>query len=186
MAVWTVQSRCLVRPFRRALTQAALAMAKYEVVMIRHGESVWNKENRFCGWFDADLSDVGQLLLTNIDLVEKFSHSLLKIQTVQRPLDWLERRTACGLLFFYSFLTFKLGLFLSFRCRGSETWRRSPEVLRFQVRSGPHICSPAGPKDSRDGAEGNRARRHPDPEDLAVERTTLRRSHRAKQGRDRC
>jgi 2,3-bisphosphoglycerate-dependent phosphoglycerate mutase len=27
--------------------------------MIRHGESVWNKENRFCGWFDADLSEAG-------------------------------------------------------------------------------------------------------------------------------
>ena len=29
------------------------------VVMIRHGESVWNSENRFCGWHDADLSDLG-------------------------------------------------------------------------------------------------------------------------------
>lgn len=27
--------------------------------MIRHGESAWNKENRFCGWFDADLSEKG-------------------------------------------------------------------------------------------------------------------------------
>ena len=31
----------------------------YKVVMIRHGESEWNKENRFCGWFDAGLSEVG-------------------------------------------------------------------------------------------------------------------------------
>ena len=22
----------------------------YKIVMIRHGESEWNKENRFCGW----------------------------------------------------------------------------------------------------------------------------------------
>jgi 2,3-bisphosphoglycerate-dependent phosphoglycerate mutase len=27
--------------------------------MIRHGESQWNKENRFCGWFDADLAESG-------------------------------------------------------------------------------------------------------------------------------
>ena len=27
--------------------------------MIRHGESAWNSENRFCGWFDADLSSSG-------------------------------------------------------------------------------------------------------------------------------
>ena len=31
----------------------------YKVVMIRHGESEWNKENRFCGWFDAGLSEKG-------------------------------------------------------------------------------------------------------------------------------
>ena len=31
----------------------------YKIVMIRHGESVWNKENRFCGWFDAGLSEKG-------------------------------------------------------------------------------------------------------------------------------
>lgn len=31
----------------------------YKIVMIRHGESEWNKENRFCGWFDAGLSDKG-------------------------------------------------------------------------------------------------------------------------------
>ncbi|XP_023333695.1 phosphoglycerate mutase 2 [Eurytemora carolleeae] len=31
----------------------------YKVVMIRHGESTWNQENRFCGWFDAGLSPKG-------------------------------------------------------------------------------------------------------------------------------
>lgn len=34
-------------------------MAVYTVVMVRHGESAWNAENRFCGWFDADLADSG-------------------------------------------------------------------------------------------------------------------------------
>ncbi|VDL99921.1 unnamed protein product [Schistocephalus solidus] len=32
----------------------------YKVVLIRHGESVYNQENRFCGWHDADLSDKGE------------------------------------------------------------------------------------------------------------------------------
>jgi 2,3-bisphosphoglycerate-dependent phosphoglycerate mutase len=27
---------------------------------LRHGESVWNKENRFTGWTDVDLSDTGR------------------------------------------------------------------------------------------------------------------------------
>jgi 2,3-bisphosphoglycerate-dependent phosphoglycerate mutase len=29
------------------------------VVLIRHGESVWNRENRFTGWTDVDLSEMG-------------------------------------------------------------------------------------------------------------------------------
>ena len=35
------------------------SMATYKVTMVRHGESAWNAENRFCGWFDADLADSG-------------------------------------------------------------------------------------------------------------------------------
>ena len=31
----------------------------YKVVLLRHGESTWNKENRFTGWQDVDLSDKG-------------------------------------------------------------------------------------------------------------------------------
>jgi 2,3-bisphosphoglycerate-dependent phosphoglycerate mutase len=30
------------------------------VVLLRHGESLWNKENRFTGWTDIDLSDHGR------------------------------------------------------------------------------------------------------------------------------
>ena len=31
----------------------------YKVVLLRHGESVWNQENRFTGWTDVDLSEKG-------------------------------------------------------------------------------------------------------------------------------
>lgn len=27
--------------------------------MVRHGESTWNQDNKFCGWYDADLADSG-------------------------------------------------------------------------------------------------------------------------------
>lgn len=30
------------------------------IVLIRHGESVWNKENRFTGWTDVDLTEKGE------------------------------------------------------------------------------------------------------------------------------
>ncbi len=31
----------------------------YKIVLIRHGESTWNLENRFTGWTDVDLTDTG-------------------------------------------------------------------------------------------------------------------------------
>ena len=34
-------------------------MSTIDVVLVRHGESEWNKDNRFCGWVDVALSDRG-------------------------------------------------------------------------------------------------------------------------------
>lgn len=31
----------------------------YKLVLVRHGQSVWNQENRFTGWTDVDLSERG-------------------------------------------------------------------------------------------------------------------------------
>ncbi|MBQ9266247.1 MAG: 2,3-diphosphoglycerate-dependent phosphoglycerate mutase [Bacilli bacterium] len=35
-------------------------MKKYQLVLIRHGESEWNKLNLFTGWTDVELSEKGQ------------------------------------------------------------------------------------------------------------------------------
>ena len=32
-----------------------------KLILTRHGQSVWNAENRFTGWVDVDLSKVGIL-----------------------------------------------------------------------------------------------------------------------------
>ncbi|NIR31379.1 MAG: 2,3-diphosphoglycerate-dependent phosphoglycerate mutase [Gammaproteobacteria bacterium] len=32
---------------------------KYRLVLLRHGESTWNRENRFTGWTDVDLTERG-------------------------------------------------------------------------------------------------------------------------------
>ncbi len=32
----------------------------YKIVFMRHGESVWNRENRFTGWADIDLTEKGE------------------------------------------------------------------------------------------------------------------------------
>jgi 2,3-bisphosphoglycerate-dependent phosphoglycerate mutase len=36
-----------------------MATPAYKIVMLRHGESTWNKDNRFTGWTDVDLSPKG-------------------------------------------------------------------------------------------------------------------------------
>ena len=33
----------------------------HRLVLLRHGESVWNRENRFTGWTDVDLNDKGRV-----------------------------------------------------------------------------------------------------------------------------
>ena len=35
-------------------------MGVAKLVLLRHGESTWNKENKFTGWTDVDLSDKGR------------------------------------------------------------------------------------------------------------------------------
>jgi 2,3-bisphosphoglycerate-dependent phosphoglycerate mutase len=34
--------------------------SKYKLVLVRHGQSTWNLENRFTGWTDVDLTDQGR------------------------------------------------------------------------------------------------------------------------------
>jgi 2,3-bisphosphoglycerate-dependent phosphoglycerate mutase len=31
----------------------------HKVVLLRHGESIWNRDNRFTGWYDVDLTERG-------------------------------------------------------------------------------------------------------------------------------
>ena len=42
-----------------------------KLVLLRHGESTWNKENRFTGWTDVDLSDKGNIEAKKAGLVLK-------------------------------------------------------------------------------------------------------------------
>lgn len=36
----------------------------YKLVLVRHGQSTWNLENRFTGWTDVDLTDLGKVEAT--------------------------------------------------------------------------------------------------------------------------
>lgn len=74
------------------------------IVLLRHGESAWNKENRFTGWTDVDLTEkgvaeamrAGELLIVNGFTFGKAYTSYLKravktLNTVleRMQLDWI-------------------------------------------------------------------------------------------------
>jgi len=50
----------LITPSVRGGSQSSqLSAAKYQIVLLRHGESTWNEENKFTGWADVPLSVKG-------------------------------------------------------------------------------------------------------------------------------
>lgn len=73
----------------------------YTLVLLRHGESLWNQENRFTGWYDVDLAPEGEheaghagALLRDQGVLPDVVHtSLLKraIRTSQLALDVCDR-----------------------------------------------------------------------------------------------
>lgn len=72
-----------------------------KLVLLRHGESVWNKSNQFTGWTDVDLSekgeqeaiDAGRVLKEEGYTFEKAYTSVLKraIRTLNLALDELDQ-----------------------------------------------------------------------------------------------
>lgn len=35
-------------------------MGAHKLIILRHGESQWNHENKFCGWIDIPLTEKGK------------------------------------------------------------------------------------------------------------------------------
>lgn len=71
-------------------------MAAYKLVLIRHGESNWNQENRFCGWFDADLSETGVQEAKRGGQALKGQKVIYSIGTMGSPFSpWLGKSPAC-------------------------------------------------------------------------------------------
>ncbi len=59
ISAWTRCAFSLVYFLGDALTLFASATQPYTLVLIRHGESQWNIENRFTGWVDVPLAPSG-------------------------------------------------------------------------------------------------------------------------------
>ena len=64
----------------------------HKLVLIRHGESAWNKENRFTGWTDVDLTDKGReeaRAAGRLLKAEGFTFDLAYVSVLRRALNTL-------------------------------------------------------------------------------------------------
>lgn len=64
----------------------------YKIVLLRHGESEWNKENRFTGWTDVDLTEKGVAEAKSAGLLMKeagFSFDLAYTSVLKRAIRTL-------------------------------------------------------------------------------------------------
>lgn len=80
-----------------------------KLILLRHGESVWNKENRFTGWTDVDLSSKGVEEAINAGKIMKnnnitfdvaFSSVLLR---AKRTLDLVLKEMNVNVPVYYSY-----------------------------------------------------------------------------------
>ena len=70
-----------------------------KLILLRHGESIWNKENRFTGWTDVPLSEKGRDEARRAgELLRSFSGGTYPcgplsgtavLETCSEPLRWL-------------------------------------------------------------------------------------------------
>ncbi|MDD4990391.1 MAG: 2,3-diphosphoglycerate-dependent phosphoglycerate mutase [Candidatus Pacebacteria bacterium] len=74
----------------------------YKVVLLRHGESIWNAQNKFTGWVDIELSEKGREQAKNVGLILKekgFVFDIAFTSVLKRAIETLEiTLEAMGLL----------------------------------------------------------------------------------------
>lgn len=59
---FTMPGGPLRTPVSRRIAPAMTAQEKpFEIVLLRHGESTWNDEGLFTGWYDCPLSVAGEV-----------------------------------------------------------------------------------------------------------------------------
>mmetsp|Transcript_3906 Transcript_3906/g.5640 ORF Transcript_3906/g.5640 Transcript_3906/m.5640 type:complete len:286 (+) Transcript_3906:2706-3563(+) len=63
-SAFSLASRRLLSNKRSAFPAAFQAADKHTLVLVRHGESTWNLENKFTGWYDCPLSPKGEQEVT--------------------------------------------------------------------------------------------------------------------------
>src|SRR5690606_8570570 len=59
----------------------------HKLVLVRHGESTWNQENRFTGWTDVDLTDKGRQEAQQAgDLLKSFEFDMVFTSVLKRAI----------------------------------------------------------------------------------------------------
>ncbi len=53
------------------------------LILVRHGQSVWNLEKKFTGWVDVDLTENGK---SEAKKAEKLKNKLTKISNILKTL----------------------------------------------------------------------------------------------------
>ena len=72
-----------------------------KLVLMRHGESQWNLENRFTGWTDVDLTEKGEAEAKNCGLLLReagfqFDIVAVPIETLSIIMDSIVTPTVCN------------------------------------------------------------------------------------------
>ncbi len=67
------------------------------LVLLRHGESEWNKQNLFTGWYDCDLTDTGRAeavaagaMLAEADAQPEVLHTSLQVRAIRTAISALD------------------------------------------------------------------------------------------------
>ena len=70
-----------------------MSAEKHILVLLRHGESIWNRDNRFTGWTDIPLSEKGRdeaAAAGRMLKAEKYTFDLAFTSVLQRAIETLE------------------------------------------------------------------------------------------------
>lgn len=91
-------SFCFRQQLKKPMISSKLLMstkshgAPYQLVLVRHGESTWNQENKFTGWYDCPLSEKGHKEAENAGKLLKsngFEFDLAYTSTLKRAIRTL-------------------------------------------------------------------------------------------------
>src|SRR5688572_10358869 len=77
---------------RRPAERRRHGVSMFRLVLLRHGESTWNKENRFTGWTDVDLTEKGRAEAREagrLMAAEKFEFDVAYTSVLKRALRTL-------------------------------------------------------------------------------------------------